>query len=166
MTILAIDPGCDQSAFVIWDGSNILRHGKLDNKTILDEIVTLQLNADKMIVEQIASFGMPVGKEVFETVFWSGRFCEAFNTLGKPFDRIPRMDVKMHLCHSSRATDANIRQALIDRWGGSAAIKAYRKANPKKGEIERPQGSLYGITDDQWAALGVAVTFTDTRERQ
>jgi len=65
------------------------------------------------------------------------------------------MAVKMHLCGQARAKDANIRQALIDRFGGAAAIG--RKAAP---------GPLYGISGDVWQALGLAVTWWDRREQE
>ena len=61
---------------------------------------------------------------------------------------LPRRAVKLALCGDSRAKDANIRQALIDRFGGSAAVG--RKAAP---------GPLYGITRDVWSALAIAVTY-------
>jgi len=61
---------------------------------------------------------------------------------------LPRRAVKLALCGDSRAKDANIRQALIDRFGGSAAIG--RKTAP---------GPLYGISRDVWSALAIAVTF-------
>jgi hypothetical protein len=53
-----------------------------------------------------------------------------------------------------QAKDANIRQALIDRFGGSkeAAI----------GTIKR-QGPLYGVKGHEFAALAVAVTWIETR---
>ncbi len=41
---------------------------------------------------------------------------------------LPRRAVKLELCADSRAKDANIRQALLDRFGGSTAIG--RKAAP------------------------------------
>ena len=61
---------------------------------------------------------------------------------------LPRRAVKLALCGDSRAKDANIRQELIDRFGGSAAIG--RKAAP---------GLLYGISRDASSALAIAVTY-------
>lgn len=74
-----------------------------------------------MAIEMIASYGMPVGKEVFDTCVWIGRFIEDMNCI--PQDRITvteyiyRKDEKMNICHSMKAKDSNIRQALIDRFG-------------------------------------------------
>ena len=62
----------------------------------------------------IASYGMPVGKEVFDTCVWIGRFIEAFDL---EYEYVYRKDEKMNLCHSMKAKDSNIRQALIDRFG-------------------------------------------------
>jgi hypothetical protein len=99
----------------------------------------------------IASYGMPVGREVFETCVWIGRFMEQW---GAP-DRVNlvyRKDVKMHLCGSPRAKDANIRQALIDLFeptGGGKTPQIGTKAKP---------GPLYGVSTHAWPALGVAVT--------
>ena len=65
-----------------------------------------------------------------------------------------RHEVKLHLCGSARAKDANVRQALIDRFGPGKELAIGRKAAP---------GPLYGMTGDCWAALGVAVTDADQR---
>jgi len=145
--VLAIDPGTSRSAWVLLapDGS-LLRFGLLDNPDLLDVVRAGWPDWSHVVIEQVASYGMPVGAEVFETVFWSGRFAEAASPL--PFDRLTRLAVKTHLCHSARANDANIRQALIDRYGGPGAIK--------KG------GTLHGVSKDVWAALAVGVTWLDT----
>ncbi len=102
-----------------------------------------------LVIEQIAAMGMAVGAEVFETCFWSGRFAQAWRG---PCERLKRHEIKMHLCGNMRAKDANIRVALMDRFGGSQSV----------GKKKTP-GPLYGIAGDQWSALAVAVTWYDTR---
>ena len=105
---------------------------------------------DVVVIEKIESYGMAVGAEVFDTVWWAGRFAEAASRV--PVVMLPRPAVKLALCGDSRAKDANIRQALIDRFGGSNAVG--RKAAP---------GPLYGISRDVWSALAIAVTYADQR---
>jgi hypothetical protein len=152
--ILAIDPGPEQSAYVLWDGEQIIEHGKADNldlqAALEDPVRSFNIcPPERVAIEMIASYGMPVGAEVFETCVWIGQFMASF---GAPAcDRIKRIQVKNHLCHSSRANDANIRQAIIDRFGGKERAIG-KKATP---------GPLYGIAGDEWAALAVALTWWD-----
>jgi hypothetical protein len=103
----------------------------------------------ELVIEQIASFGMAVGAEVFETVFWTGRFYEAWPGASTRH-RLPRSAVKMHLCQTMRAKDSNIRQALADRFGGSGAWGT-----------KKAKGPLWGVTGHALAALAVAVTWHD-----
>jgi hypothetical protein len=52
-----------------------------------------------------------------------------------------------------KAKDANVRQALIDRYGGKAeAIGTVKK-----------QGPLYRVKSHAWQALAVAVTASETK---
>ena len=135
MIILAIDPGSEQSAFVLYDieKKEIYDRRILDNGLLQGYIGDVDF--DKLVVEMIASYGMPVGKEVFETCVWIGRFIECAK---KPFAYIYRREEKMFLCGSMKAKDSNIRQAIIDKLG---------KEKTK------------GCTKDIWAALAVALTF-------
>lgn len=122
MPVLAIDPGPIESAYVIWDGEKVVAKHKGPNEKVLATVAALgQKPKFRCVIEQVCSYGMAVGAEVFETVFWSGRFAQAFGA--KRVDRLPRLKVKMHLCHDSRAKDANIRQALIDRFGAPGTKK-------------------------------------------
>ena len=98
-------------------------------------------------VDLTVDHGMAVGAEVFDTVWWAGQFAEAVHRV--PVVMLPRRALKLALSGDSRAKDANIRAALIDRFGGSAAVG--RKAEP---------GPLYGISRDVWSALAIAVTYT------
>ena len=145
-SILAIDPGTTQSAWLRYDGSRPQGFGITANDVLVRALRSGGL-PDVVVIEKVESYGMAVGAEVFDTVWWAGRFAEAASRV--PVVMLPRRAVKLALCGDSRAKDANIRQALIDRFGGSAAVG--RKAAP---------GPLYGITRDVWSALAIAVTYT------
>ena len=145
--ILAIDPGPEQSAFVI-----LRDDGTPENADILPNDVLLhritRINADHLAIEMVASYGMAVGREVFETCVWIGRFIQAWE---KDYTQVYRKDVKLHLCQNMRARDANIRQALIDKFGGKDKAIG-KKANP---------GPLYQFRADMWAALAVAIVWAE-----
>ena len=152
MTILAIDPGDKQSAYCFIDSEDLrpLRFGKEQNVTVL---LVLQLEAyDLVVIERLASYGMPVGRNVFETCEWVGRFTQAAQ---KPVVYIYRQDEKLHLCHDSRAKDANIRRALIDRF-------ATHDLKNGKGTKKNPDW-FYGFSADVWAAYAVGITYTETK---
>jgi hypothetical protein len=180
MIILAIDPGPKQSAWLAY-GTNgdgyivgFAIENNLDLLERLRDFGTLKRNpnaghslavlgtgaqvapgaapqrvlVDVVVIERVESYGMAVGVEVFDTVFWSGRFAEATSI---PFSLLGRKAVKLNLCGTYRAKDPNIRQALVDRFGGAEAKGT--KANP---------GPLYGVSKDVWSALAIAVTYADS----
>jgi hypothetical protein len=151
--ILAIDPGTSQSAIVGYDSrGEVLDKGIQENEKVLEAVAHLHSLYELLVVEMVASYGMPVGADVFETVFWVGRFCERWQG---EWTRILRRDVKLHLCASARAKDANVRQALIDRFG---------PGREKAIGTKRAKGPLYGVVRDEWAALAVAVTVGDREQ--
>lgn len=153
--VLSIDPGDVQSAFVLLQRVDrkwaILDKGILPNLTLLKRIKNRDFATvpEMMAIEMIASFGMPVGKTIFETVFWIGRFVQAWSP--KKWDRIYRQEVKLHLCGQPRAKDANIRQALLDMLGPPGTKKS--------------PGATHGVSKDIWSALAVGVTFFQTKEQ-
>lgn len=159
MILLAIDPGPEQSAYVLYDGHTLGDSGIIANEVLLkllrgELMGTLFDDVDCMAVEWVASYGMPVGATVFETAANIGAFEEAFHPRLKP-TRLYRSTVRWHLCHSHKAKDGNVRQALIDRFGGSRQKAIGTKKQP---------GPLYGVKKDIWSALAVAVTWWDTRK--
>lgn len=152
--IIAIDPGTTESAFVVWDGQKIYQRGILPNAQVL-----ALLRADRtfddgdLCIEMIASYGMAVGKEVFQTVLWIGRFSEAWAQSAQREARlIYRQEVKLHHCHSARAKDGNIRQALIDKYGAPGTKKA--------------PGLTYGISSHLWSAFAIATYISETRSQE
>ena len=144
MKILSIDPGTDESGWVVLDGNDVLMSGVWPNEQLLRQVsIEAESDVDTLAIEMIASYGMAVGREVFETCVWVGRFQQAWR-VPEAVKLVYRRDVKLHLCGTSKAKDANIRQALIDLLGPQGTKKS--------------QGATYGVKSHAWAALGVAVT--------
>jgi hypothetical protein len=152
--VLAIDPGPEKSAWVLYNRVGIIADkGYDDSGYLARQIEQGEFRADAIAIEMIASYGMPVGAEVFETCVWIGKMeWAALRSYGRPH-RVFRKDVKLHLCGSVKAKDGNVRQALMDRFGGSKC----------KGTKKNP-GPLFGVSGDIWSALAVAVTFAGQGE--
>ncbi len=171
MTILAIDPGPTESGWVKMDENyRVIGSGVMANEDMLGHVCGAALfdDAPRLVIEQIASFGMAVGAETFDTCVWTGRFmqvCATETGSDKAITRIPRVPIKVHLCGTAKAKDPNVRQALIDRYGGSDAIRKHRPAKRnRKGEVTSPEvepGALAGVSAHAWAALAVAVVYLD-----
>ncbi len=154
--IFAIDPGTTESAYVVYDPetNRIEAHGKAENLDVLC-FAGYKSEARHLVIEEISSYGKPVGKEVFDTVLWCGRFIEAWESHRRgrrsPAYLLERRKVKMHLCQSAASKDSHVRQRLIDIFG------------PEKDKaIGKTPQPLYGIKADEWQALGLAITFAET----
>lgn len=145
--LIAIDPGTDVSAVVIWDGAKLHSASILENHRAL-QCVRLHPEGFTVAVEMVACYGMPVGREVFETCLVIGRIQEICASRNVPCRLVYRRDVKLHHCGTSKAKDANIRQSLIDKYGAPGVKKA--------------QGVTYGIKSHLWAAFAVATYVTET----
>lgn len=149
--VIAIDPGPTESAYLLWRGEKPVDFRNLPNAKLLEFLYCWRTEANALAIEMIGHYGsgMAVGKEVFDTCVWIGRFMQVFGE-----DRthlLLRATIKAHICGSAKAKDPNVRQALIDRFGGKAAIK--------KG------GSLYKVSSHCWSALAVAITFAEQKAR-
>jgi hypothetical protein len=153
MKLLCIDPGSIKSAWLVFDKhpapGAICQSGIYDNEELLRHLrfghfSLVNGEIDKLLIEQIKSYGNVMGDDILKTVYWSGRFIEA---AGLEFELIPRKTIVTALCNTSRAKDTNVRAALIDLWGGKAKAIGSKKT----------PGPLYNIKADVWSALAVAV---------
>lgn len=145
LRVLAIDPGPEQSGFVVLNNGRVELSGCEPNDAILLRIGDGLWDYDVLAIEMIASYGMAVGKDVFETCVWIGRFVQQWRNDAN-VRLVTRKEIKSHLCGTTKAKDTNVRQALIDLLGAPGT-----KKNP---------GATYGVTKHAWAALAVAVTAT------
>lgn len=163
--LLAIDPGDEYSAFVFMDIETYkpLYFAKEKNEEAMKHIVDYILGSETAVsnvknsaIEMVASYGMAVGKTVFETCRQIGRFAERLELLGCKVDYIYRKDEKMAICGQMKAKDSNIRQALIDRFA---------KFDFKNGRGTKNNPDwFYGFKADIWAAAAVAITWIDAHK--
>lgn len=152
-TVWAIDPGTTHSGVVLLNGKEVVSaDAQMENATLVRYLELHTEPDEQMAIEMIASYGMPVGKSTFETVVWIGRFIQAFGAGRSTL--IYRQDCKRYLCDGNmRAKDANVRQAIMDRYpatGGGAKPVIGTKAKP---------GPLFGVSSHAWAALAVGLTY-------
>ena len=165
MKILAIDPGNTESAYVVLNADYTIRNGyayKFHNDVVLKavsgfgEIYGIYGEEMIVVIEMVASYGMAVGKEVFDTCVWIGRFTQAAIAAGCQVEYIYRIEEKQRICHDSRAKDSNIRQALIDRF--AVFDKKAGKGTKKHPDV------FYGFAKDMWSAFAVGVTWLDKQK--
>mgnify|MGYP001564619465 FL=1 len=151
--ILAIDPGTERSAWCELEDGKPIRWATQLNADVLDMLRGRAWNwrppQYQLAIEGIASYGMAVGREVFETCMWIGRFREAWENRHGVAQIVYRREVKLFHCENARANDANIRAAIIDRFGPGKDVAIGRKASP---------GPLFGVKGDEWSALAIALT--------
>lgn len=156
MRIISIDPGPEESAYAVIVDGKPSDFGKLPNEQVLTQVYLNAVLATDCICERIRSYGMPAGASLFETCEWSGRFQQAWilGNTHKKWHWLPRKEVKLNLCGSPRAKDANVRQSVIDRFGGKDKAIGTKK-NP---------GPLFGCSKDCWSAVAVGLTWMDLQK--
>ncbi len=156
MKIFAIDPGNLESGYALINmpDFSLEEFGKEENGVLIERLAEYRGKADVFAIEMVASYGMPVGKDVFETCVWIGQFVRELQ--GAEIRYIYRKDEKICLCFDSRAKDSNIRQALINR---------YAKHDFKNGKGRKNNPDVfYGVSKDAWSAIAVGVTCGEQME--
>jgi len=163
MKVIAIDPGSTKSAMVIMDGETLrpLYTHLMENEELrmyISKFLHFE-EQDRGAIEMMQSYGNLIGKDVLETCVWIGRFYETLRRkLYVPPGYVYRMEEKMHICHSSKAGDAEIRRALIDRFCDHDFRNGRgTKANPD---------FFAGVKADLWAAYAVGLTYIETKLRK
>lgn len=179
MQILAVDPGTDESGWLVYDTEKKLPilFDIWKNEKLLASIEGDPI-ADHMAIEKVQHYGhgVAVGAEVYDTCFWIGRFDHAFGMANTTL--LTRKKVAGCLCNTGAAKSKNIRQALIDYFGGDSVAIGNKKCHKCKGKgwfgpgrptcpvcngdkWKYPPGPLCGIHDHIWSALAVAITWVE-----
>lgn len=192
MKFLSIDPGDQKSGYVFYDSDSLRPidggFGKIPNAEIFGLIdrEILSANKEERIPVVVCEFPQPRGQlmswQLIDTVEMIGRFKQHGIAFGSPFfqfHKIDRAHVKSHVCAGvQRPKDSNVRQALVDKFGGESATSGPKCPECKgsggfgrgasrevcsrcNGSKEVTPGALYGVTGDVWQALAVAVMFSE-----
>lgn len=154
MRILSIDPGNKESGWCLLDDYKPVVFGKWSNEDVLGLIRDAKdERVEDVVIEMVASYGMPVGETVFDTCRWIGRFEQALSEKHFTPHFVKRKEYVTELCGSSRAKDSNVIQYLIDRFAKDAP-------NRGKGTKKSP-GWFYGFKADIWQSYAIGVYYTD-----
>lgn len=174
MRVLAIDPGNEESGWVCYDGHKkaVSSCGINRNEQLLKALdLTRRVRPGfrpgftpaapsifeeqhVLVIEKIANMGMTAGATTFDTCIWTGRFMQAWHEPDE-VTLMPRNKIKLYICGTMRAKDANVRQALLDRFPATGGGKT-----KQIGTMKQP-GPLHGMASHMWSALAVAVTAHD-----
>lgn len=178
--VLAIDPGPLSSAWLVYDKElrTPVQWAFEPNDEVLINTQFHPQYISAVAIEHIQHYGrgMPVGADVFETCIWIGRFIEAVGLQSWVLIKNPR--IRTCLCGTATANGRQIKQALIDRFGGKdKAIGGVKCPKCKgKGWVGRgrpvcpvcngqrwahPPGLLHDLTEHIWSALAVAVCWSE-----
>lgn len=144
--IVAIDPGTFESAYCVMDGLEPVEFDKVQNSELLGKIRNGDFDGSSVYIEMISSYGKAVGRTVFETCVWIGRFEEAAGNAVL----IPRREVKRRLGLPAGCKDSDVIAYLAQNHAPGVP-------NHGKGTKYNP-GPFYGFKTDVWQAyaLGVA----------
>lgn len=186
--ILGLDPGSDKTGWCAVrteGGIEIVGSGHIDNWDLLKGLHDPPFRSDQLVIEGVQWYGpdMHAGQVVFDTCEWIGMFHREWLTQDPDdlhYDKIYPKDIKLVLCGmSSKVKKKQIRQRLIDRFGGAAAIGGLKCSTCKgKGwygagrptcpncegrKYDIPPGPLHAVTTHAWSALAAIVAWCDQR---
>ena len=128
--VLAIDPGPERSACLIWDPVKQAIEWACveDNREALNTVRHSLDDGLTVAIEAVTCYGRPAGGDVFETCYWIGRF-----DADQRCQLVPYRDVSRNLCRISGASSAQIYAALRERFGQPGTKKAPGTLYPVRG---------------------------------
>jgi hypothetical protein len=139
--MIAIDPGTEQSGVVYYENDNVTYADIMPNAEVVKHLDSNW--KQRVAIELVQPMGMPLGMSTVWTVLWTGRFVEAAGT-ETDVRWIHRTTIKADLCASTRAKDANVRQALIDLFPATGGGKSPRLAPRSNLDRSTASSRTYG----------------------
>lgn len=167
IAVMAIDPGPQTCGIVLLarrpelaSGFGILTaEAEVPVRRVFSHIEDNMMANVPVVIEHLSCYGVDFSAVLRDTALISGEFRLRCRQLGREATFITRPDVKLHITSSRKTKDKDIRDALIERWGGEVAAMGYQKIEGSKQRT--PKGPLYDIASHSWAALALGVTFLE-----
>lgn len=162
MTILSIDPGPAESAYIrVFTNFKHIEKGKVNNEILLNALRRNQFGQSITVIEELIAYNR-CGREISDTAFQAGRLAEAAGE----YCLISRAKVRGHLCGRG-GTDSKVITALIERF----EPEIYNLWDENKNTMSRAkmlnaakEGFFHGFKEDIWQAYALGVTFVDLEE--
>ena len=148
--IIGVDPGPTESAYcLVTPTYEVFQAGKIPNAQM---VAMLKQPPTELVavIEGIQSYGMPVGREVFDTCYQVGRLLQVCDDNDIPTHIYNRPEYSRAICGAGKVTDAVLRQALLLRFG----------ADTKGGPLHLLKGN-----SDKRSAYAIAVYHLDMTRR-
>ena len=155
--IIAYDPGNEQTGWVVTleDNSKLVYKNKDLNTICLEKTKEFseKYNIIKVGCEYPSSYGLQTNQTLLDTCTFCGILGYYFREKNIPFELIFRKTIKMFLCNSVRAKDAEVNTRVREYVGEDNTIK---NPNPYywNEDVENNEGSKYA-NGDIYAAIAV-----------
>ena len=161
MPVLAIDEGNEYSGYcVVLDDFSPAEFGKVTNDELLKHLGDIfeKYKGISLAIEKFESYGMPVGRSVFDSCVWAGRFIQACQEQGIEYEWVSRKEEKLIICGSLKANDTTIKRALINMF----CDHDYRTG---KGTKKNPD-YFYGFKADVWSAFAIGYVYLKRKSKE
>lgn len=109
--VLGVDPGPEYSGLVLWDRRRCRPIGHLRNVDAAQVIAKSE--AATVAIEDMVSYGRPVGRSVLETCYWIGYLAAIAEQSGRQVQRVSRRVVKQWLGLPLSAGDRAVWERLV-----------------------------------------------------
>lgn len=161
--VVGIDPGPTSSGFVVFDGvSVVVASSQSQNELLCPLLSSGAMKDTAVVIERVQFYGKIMGPDVFDTLWWGGRFYEAALHGGHIVQRVFWNDIKRQFVTGARwdekkgkkkaITETDVRLGVEARFGGRKAAKGTTAA----------PGPCAGVVGEHaWSALALAIYWWD-----
>lgn len=155
--IICFDPGNDLTGWCVYSVEDkiLFYKNKEDNLKVIEKFKEFfqKYNILQVGIEYPSSYGMSVGQSLYDTCTFVGILIQISKNNNVNPELVFRKSVKMFLCNSVRAKDAEVNLRVREYFGEDNTIKS---PNPFywNEEVEKNGGSKW-CNNDQYASIAV-----------